>query len=65
VDWPFDRARDDPAIAVIARGVINDAVAQERPILHKTEHGIPPSAVLFSLRRRAGLWALCQFSRMT
>ena len=44
VDRPFDRARDHRPLAVIERGVIDDAMAQERPILHKPEHGVPPAS---------------------
>jgi hypothetical protein len=29
---------------VVGRGVVDDAVAQERPVLHEPEHGIPPGS---------------------
>ena len=42
VDRAFDRARDDRPAAVLDRGMVDDAMAQQRPILHQTEHGVPP-----------------------
>ncbi len=33
-DRPFDRARDDLALAVEFGGVVDDAMKQQRPILH-------------------------------
>ena len=41
VDRPFDRARDDLALAMVHGGVVDDAMAQQRPILHQAEHGVP------------------------
>ena len=41
VDRAFDRTGDNPAIAVKFCGVIDDAMAQQRPILHQPEHGVP------------------------
>ena len=40
-DRPFDRARDDLALAMKNGGMVDDAMAQQRPILHQAEHGIP------------------------
>jgi hypothetical protein len=34
---------------VVDRGVIDDPMAQKRPILHEPEHGIPPGSVALSL----------------
>jgi hypothetical protein len=34
MDRALDRARDDLAIAMVRGGVVNDAMAQQRPILH-------------------------------
>jgi hypothetical protein len=42
VHRPFDRARDDPSLAGIRGGVIDDAMAQERPVLHQAKHCSPP-----------------------
>jgi hypothetical protein len=39
MDRALDRARDDLAIAMVRGGVVNDAMAQQRPILHQAEHG--------------------------
>src|SRR6185437_2365426 len=41
MDRALDRARDDLAFAMVRGGVVNDAMAQQRPILHQAEHGIP------------------------
>ena len=46
-DRAFDRAGDDFTIAVKRRGMIDDAVAQQRPVLHEPKHGIPLLDVLF------------------
>jgi hypothetical protein len=43
MDRALDRARDDLAIAMVRGGVVNDAMAQQRPILHQAEHGVPLS----------------------
>ena len=51
VDRPLDRAGDDLALAVKRGGMVDDAMAQQRPILHQAEHGIP-LLVLSSLGRR-------------
>ena len=40
-DRPLDRARDDLALAVIFGGMVDDAMKQQRPVLHQAEHGIP------------------------
>src|SRR6202012_370494 len=45
MDRSLDRAGDDGAIAMIGRGMIDDAVAQKRPVLHEPEHGIPPGSL--------------------
>ena len=41
-DRPFDRARHDLAAAVLARRVIEDLVAKQRPFLHQPKHCDPP-----------------------
>src|SRR4029079_13775727 len=38
VHWSFDRTRDDGAIAMLDRGMVDDAMAQQRPILHQAKH---------------------------
>ena len=38
----FDRTRDHRPPAVVDGGMIDDAMAKERPILHEAEHDIPP-----------------------
>src|SRR5262249_22198526 len=38
-DWPLDGARDHGAVAMLDGGVIDDAMAQEWPILHQAKHG--------------------------
>jgi hypothetical protein len=43
MDRPFDGARDDLTLAMVCGGMVNDAMAQQRPILHQAEHGIPLS----------------------
>ena len=48
-DRPLDRARNDLALAVIFGGMVDDAMEQQRPVLHQAEHGIP---LLFS-----GAWS--------
>ncbi len=50
-DRPFHRAGDHLALAVIGGGVVDDAMAQQRPVLHQPEHGIP------LLRRLSPFWA--------
>ena len=40
-DRAFDRAGDHLALAVELGGMVDDAVDQQRPILHQPEHGIP------------------------
>src|SRR5262245_3232121 len=47
VDWTLNRARNDLSPAMIFGGMVDDAMAQQRPFLHQAEHGIPLS-----------LWAL-------
>jgi hypothetical protein len=32
---------------VIERGVVEDAMAQQRPVLHQTEHEVPPNTWLW------------------
>ncbi len=41
-DRSFDRARDNFPLAVLDRPVIDDPVANQRPVLHQAEHGTPP-----------------------
>src|SRR5262245_42257205 len=41
VDWTLNRARDDLPPAMIFGGMVDDAMAQQRPILHQAEHSIP------------------------
>jgi hypothetical protein len=36
---------------VVDRGVVDDPVAKQRPILHETEHGNPPESGRFSSSR--------------
>ena len=43
MDRPLDRARDDLALAMVYGGMVNDAMAQQRPTLHQAEHGVPLS----------------------
>jgi hypothetical protein len=31
---------------MIGGGMVDDAVAQERPVLHKPKHGVPPEVIL-------------------
>jgi hypothetical protein len=38
MDRTFDRASDHGTLGVIARGMIDDALAQKRPFLHEPEH---------------------------
>ena len=42
MDRPFDRPRDHLTAAVIECRVIDDAMAQQRPILHQAKHGVSP-----------------------
>src|SRR5262249_45165113 len=37
-DGAFDRARHDLLRAVIGRGVLDDPVAEQGPVLHQTKH---------------------------
>src|SRR5690606_9318786 len=39
VHRPLDRARDDLTRPVLNCGMVDDAVAEERPVLHQSEHG--------------------------
>ena len=41
-DRPLHRARHDLPVAVLARRMIEDLVAQQRPFLHQPEHGSLP-----------------------
>src|SRR5262249_61060943 len=36
-------------LGVVERGVVDDAMAQERPILHQPEHGVPPEVDFFAV----------------
>src|SRR5215204_309387 len=38
VDRPLDRARHHGTLPVLDRGMVDDAMAQERPILHQAKH---------------------------
>src|SRR5262245_59787182 len=40
MDRPLDRARHHRPLAVIDGGMVDDAMAKQRPILHQPEHGI-------------------------
>ena len=40
VERAFDRAGDDLPLGIIGRGVVEDAVAQQRPVLHQPEHDV-------------------------
>ena len=40
VERPFDRAGDDLALAVVDGGMVDDAMAEQRPVLHQPEHGV-------------------------
>jgi hypothetical protein len=42
MDRPLDRARDHRPLGMEGGGVIDDAMAQQRPILHQSKHGISP-----------------------
>jgi hypothetical protein len=53
-DRPLDRPADDFAVAVKQSGVIDDAMAQKRPVLHQPKHGIPPVILLFGPAPHAG-----------
>ncbi len=50
VDRPFDRARHDRPLAVVDRGVVDDAMAKQRPVLHQPEHGVSPWVLGFAYR---------------
>src|SRR4051812_23531075 len=39
VNRSFDRAAYDRTTAMLDRGVVDDAMAEERPILHQAKHG--------------------------
>src|SRR5215475_2275129 len=49
----FDRARDDRPLGVVDRGVVDDAMAQERPVLHQPKHGVFPWFLLMASERVA------------
>src|SRR5436190_9395719 len=38
MDGTFDRAGDDGPLGVVSGGMVDDAVAEERPVLHQPEH---------------------------
>jgi hypothetical protein len=44
MDRALDRTRNYGPVAMVDRGVVDDAVAQERPVLHEPEHGFPPGS---------------------
>jgi hypothetical protein len=39
---PFNGSRDDGPFPGIHGGVIDDAMAQQRPVLHQPKHSLPP-----------------------
>ena len=39
VHMAFDRAGDDRSLGMVESGMVDDAVAEQRPILHQPEHG--------------------------
>src|SRR5581483_8367494 len=41
-DRPLDRSRHHRPLSMIDGGVVDDAMAQQRPILHQAEHGVSP-----------------------
>jgi hypothetical protein len=43
VDRPFDRAGYDLSVRMLLPGMIDDAVNQQRPVLHEAKHRLPPS----------------------
>ena len=45
VDRSLDGARNHRPVAVVARGVIDHAVAQQRPVLHQSEHFVPSAGI--------------------
>jgi hypothetical protein len=51
VDRALDGARDDLAIAMLSGGVVDDLMAQQRPILHQSKHWA-------SLLRNSGLFLM-------
>ena len=51
----FHRARMDGALAMVQCGMIDDAMAQKRPVLHQSQHGGFPNVVTSGFgRRRCG-----------
>src|SRR5215510_15442691 len=49
----FDRAGDDWPLGVVDRGMIDDAMAQKRPVLHQPKHGVSPWFLLMGLGARS------------
>src|SRR5262245_64259546 len=61
----FDRARDDRPLGVVDRGVVDDAMAQERPVLHQPKHGVSPWFLLMAPERtqRSRLYVIASARR--
>src|SRR5262249_2974304 len=49
----FDRARDDRPLGLVDRGVFDDGMAKERPVLHQPKHGVSPWFLLMASERVA------------
>src|SRR5688572_12344969 len=45
VDPAFDRTGHDRPVGMVDRGMIDDPVAEQWPILHQAEHGVSPCLV--------------------
>ena len=58
VNRAFDRARDHLAIAMLDCGMVDDAMAQQRPILHQSEHSVPPPGFRFILNALGRIFCL-------
>ena len=48
---PFDRARDDRPLGVVDSGMIDDAMAEQRPVLHQPKHGVSSGSCLLRWQR--------------
>jgi hypothetical protein len=53
MNGPFDRPRDDLLRTVILRRVFDNPVAEQRPVLHQSEHTHVPPGGFFSAPDRA------------
>src|SRR5262249_51448253 len=51
VKWAFDRARNDRAFRVVDSGMVDDAMAKERPILHQSAHRVSSQSSFFATQR--------------